>query len=253
MPRSKIETSASAAMQRRRGNSTSVLMVKTARTISSRRSSKQNCSILRSGPISLDGPACGMSSFPRNTMMATHYGPAKRPAARRGNLPIDVGPTADGRIPLLQHDRLLELGNWLAVNDEAIYGSRAWTTAAQWTEGERPAQEYKQYRQEYDILQLAGLDPEGGMARKIAFFTRKHDDLYAIVPGYPQGALVLEGVKASAEAKVTMLGLPGELAWTRRNGDLVISVPAMTPEELPCGYAYAFKIEPGTAANEHGD
>ena len=172
--------------------------------------------------------------------------------SRGGNLLLDVGPTADGRIPLLQQARLLELGNWLAVNGEAIYGTRTWTKAAQWTEGERPNQEYKQYRQEYDILRIAGLEPDGGKARKMAFFTRKQDDLYAIVPGYPRGSLVLEGVKAPTGASVTMLGLPGDLEWTQRKGGLVISVPSRTPEELPCRYAYAFKIESGAAAGEQG-
>ena len=37
---------------------------------------------------------------------------------------LNVGPAADGQIPLLQQERLLDLGNWLKVNGEAIYGSR---------------------------------------------------------------------------------------------------------------------------------
>jgi hypothetical protein len=37
-----------------------------------------------------------------------------------------VGPKADGQIPLLQQERLLQLGQWLELNWEAIYGSRPW-------------------------------------------------------------------------------------------------------------------------------
>ncbi len=41
-----------------------------------------------------------------------------------GGLTLNVGPAADGQIPLLQQERLIELGNWIRLNREAIYGSR---------------------------------------------------------------------------------------------------------------------------------
>ncbi len=40
-----------------------------------------------------------------------------------GTLLLDVGPTADGRIPLIMQDRLLAMGRWLDANGEAIYAS----------------------------------------------------------------------------------------------------------------------------------
>lgn len=45
--------------------------------------------------------------------------------ANGGGLTINVGPAADGQIPLLQQERLLQLGNWLKTNGEAIYDTKA--------------------------------------------------------------------------------------------------------------------------------
>jgi hypothetical protein len=44
-------------------------------------------------------------------------------ACHGGNLLLNIGPRADGRVPALQRRRLAELGRWLAVNGEAIRGT----------------------------------------------------------------------------------------------------------------------------------
>ena len=43
--------------------------------------------------------------------------------SKGGSLLLDVGPTADGRIPLIMVDRLFAIGRWLETNGEAIYGT----------------------------------------------------------------------------------------------------------------------------------
>lgn len=45
-------------------------------------------------------------------------------ASRGGNLLLDIGPTADGRIPEIMEQRLLEIGEWLRINGESIYGTK---------------------------------------------------------------------------------------------------------------------------------
>lgn len=53
--------------------------------------------------------------------------------SKNGNLLLNVGPRADGAIPEEAKSVLLEIGNWLEVNGEAIYGSRPF-----WFFGEGP-------------------------------------------------------------------------------------------------------------------
>lgn len=46
--------------------------------------------------------------------------------AKGGNLLLDIGPKANGEIPIEQEDRLREMGLWMSVNSDCIYAVRPW-------------------------------------------------------------------------------------------------------------------------------
>ncbi len=162
--------------------------------------------------------------------------------SRGGNLLLGIGPRADGRIPVIMEERLIQMGRWLQTNGEAIYGTRPWRCAAQWSSGARPEIEYdKQFKAKYDVLGMTARHEEG-QAVVEAFFTRKGQTLYAIVPHWPKERLVLKGVTASQQTIVTLLGTDGPLSWKQERGNLEIQPPSLMVGEAPCSVAYVFKV-----------
>lgn len=164
--------------------------------------------------------------------------------SRGGNLLLNVGPTADGRIPVIMQDRLAYLGQWLKHNGEAIYASRTFREGAQWTAGRKQMLDTStNYRAQYDVEKLT-LQPAPGDARKEVLFTRKDAVLYAIVPRYPQGELVLRDVTLGVDARIQLLGSRhDDVPWKQRGADVVISVPAIADGELPFDGPRTFKVD----------
>ena len=98
-----------------------------------------------------------------------------------GNLLLDIGPAADGTIPVIMQQRLMDIGEWLRINGEAIYGTRA-------------------------FIRSKNDQSVHAETNKSIFFTRKNNDLYAICMNWPQSNLVLRGLKFSGTPKVQLLG-----------------------------------------------
>jgi alpha-L-fucosidase len=161
--------------------------------------------------------------------------------SRGGNLLLDIGPKADGTIPVIMEERLLQMGAWLKVNGDAIYGTKPWKTTRQWSEGEVPKIDYSaEYNTEYDVTRLTQ-KPAAGKAGIEAFFTTKGNDLFAILPRWPGRHFTVKDFDGAKLKSVTLLGSAAALKFKAQGNTVSVEMPDV-PEELMAQPAWVLKL-----------
>lgn len=164
-----------------------------------------------------------------------------------GNLLLDIGPDGNGKIPPVMQERLLEIGAWLKINGEAIYGSRRFDRPVQWSAGRQT--DGATYKKEKKLSYLGGdfilkqtVNPDPGDAVKEVFFTRKKDALYAILPTWGKNSKVILKDMQLGGHRVTLLET-GQLLKARQKGkDIEITLPAFDPNKIKSKHAWVLKL-----------
>jgi alpha-L-fucosidase len=132
--------------------------------------------------------------------------------AKGGNFLLNVGPSPDGELPEPALERMKEIGQWMRINGEAIYGTR-------------PIPPYK-------IGQVC--------------LTKKGEKLYAICLA-PEGQTTLPDriqippVKAAKSVK--LLGSKNAIEWAVTPEGLSVTIPQEVRKSPPCQHAWAMEIE----------
>lgn len=159
-----------------------------------------------------------------------------------GNLLLDIGPQADGKIPPVMQERLQEIGAWMKINGEAIYGTRSWKNHFQWSKGRTDWAAKKEGSESGNYILKQTVDPDPGYAVKEVFFTRKGNDLYAILPKLPEGKFLLKDIQVQNNTDISLLGFAKSIKWKKVKGDIELQFPVISRQELPVQYAYTLKL-----------
>jgi alpha-L-fucosidase len=131
-----------------------------------------------------------------------------------GNLLLNIAPGPDGEWHDEAYDRLKEVGNWMKVNGESIYG----------TTGD------------------SSIGKQGQLV-----FTHKAGLVYAIyrttekeqtMPAF----ITIDKIKASPKTTVNLLGSKQKLTYTINGNVLKIKVPTSIAQHPPCKEAWVFRI-----------
>jgi alpha-L-fucosidase len=170
--------------------------------------------------------------------------------SRGGNFLLDIGPDEHGKIPPIMQERLLEIGDWMRINGEAIYGTSRWKSPSQWSEGRR---DYK-FKNEHatedwktggDLMLKLTVDPDPGYAVKEVFYSYNAtaNSLYAIFPKYPSDKkLILKNVTLPAGTMISFLSTYASVSWKQEGENVVVNLPDYDPNKIKAPYAYVIKI-----------
>jgi alpha-L-fucosidase len=135
---------------------------------------------------------------------------------------------------------LREVGAWLSVNGDAIYGTRPWTKF-----GEGPTKVAGGSFHDTDTLSYGAEDFR---------FTTKGSTLYAIELGWPAGGeAVIRSLGTGVGGKVTavsLLGASDAISFEQKGDGLHIHVPPHAPGKFASAFRITFEGGklPATAA-----
>jgi alpha-L-fucosidase len=156
--------------------------------------------------------------------------------SKNGCMLLNVPPDPDGTIPEVMKTMLSEIGDWLEVNGEAIYGTRTWDVF-----GEGPT---RLPSGGHKIEEKAKIEYTN---RDIRFTKKSDTEFFAIILDTPEDEITIRslstylGLLNSDIRKIELLGSGDQIRWERNEEGLTIKAPSTWPTR----HAHAFRIELG--------
>jgi len=148
--------------------------------------------------------------------------------SKNGNLLLSIPQRGDGSIDDEEEKVLDGMARWMAVNAQAIHGSRPWRRY-----GEGPARTGEGMHNEN----------ETSFSAADIRFTTRGGALYAAVMDWPEGPVTIASLAGVAVERVTLLG-GGSLDFQRSDAGLRVTLPPPGPG----GFVPVLRIEGGGIA-----
>jgi alpha-L-fucosidase len=158
--------------------------------------------------------------------------------SKNGAMLLNIGPAPDGTIVAAERERLLAIGQFLAVNGEALYNTRPWTTY-----GEGPSEIEEGF---FTDTFRPSYTPQDIRFTVRAATDRHGDLLYATALAWPEaGPLLIRTLGAHSPlygdiADVQLLGYRAPITWRRTAAGLEVDVPV----DRPSPHALSLRITP---------
>jgi alpha-L-fucosidase len=147
--------------------------------------------------------------------------------SKNGNLLLNVTQRPDGTLDEIAEWTVREIGSWMDVNSEAIYGTRPWH---QYSEG--PTQLATGHFAEEEKRDFTAQDFR---------FTTKGNTLYAIALGWPEQEWLVKSLAGKDVKDVAVLGCAAPPEWSMTPEGLRVARPATQP----CHTAWGLRIQLG--------
>ncbi|MGA2624433.1 MAG: alpha-L-fucosidase [Bacteroidota bacterium] len=134
--------------------------------------------------------------------------------SRGGNFLLNIGPGPDGELDSVAYSRLKELGAWMSVNSEAIYGTH-------------PIAPYQ--------------------SDKVVFTSKDDGSVFAIYMAgdnehFLPAAISLGSFFPKQGNGIILLGAKGALSWEKVGENCIVHVSDSMRNTPPCDYAWVLKI-----------
>ena len=126
---------------------------------------------------------------------------------------MNIGPTKEGTISPVFQLKLKQIGNWLRINGEAVYGSKPWKLS------QRDTNENNLY------------------------YTTKNCNIYGILLKWPSdNQLFLSDIYnfTTQSSEVSLLGYSGNVFWKHQTNAIEVKMPLINPQKLKWAWVFKF-------------
>ena len=152
---------------------------------------------------------------------------------RNGNLLLNVVLRPDGTVAGNQEETLLEVGRWLAINGEAIYGSRPYKIMA---EGIHRMKTRAEIKEEH----LPNTPPV--YSQEDIRFTTNKGAIYAIVLSQPTTEFLIKSVAGEVVMDMELVGNKQKIIWKQKPEGLIVQ-PIFNTKQTELAVVYKIKVK----------